>query len=142
MGRAAQAVSDRAVRDANRCFVCGPDNPIGLKLRFQREGEGVRAEFTPSELHVGYEGLVHGGILAALIDDALANVWFTRGEEAVTAKIEVRFRQEVRPGEPLIVVAQPTGSKGGMMTGRAQVRRRDGDVVADGTGFLAVKGAR
>lgn len=135
-------MSDRAVRDANRCFVCGPDNPIGLRLRFEREGEGVRAEFTPSELHVGYEGLVHGGILAALIDDALANVWFTKGEEAVTAKIEVRFRQEVRPGEPLIVVAQPTGSRGGLMTGRAQVRRPDGDVVADGTGFLAVKGAR
>ncbi len=135
-------MSDRAARDANRCFVCGPDNPIGLKLRFEREGEGVRAEFTPSELHVGYEGLVHGGILAALIDDALANVWFTKGEEAVTAKIEVRFRQEARPGEPLVVVAQPTGSKGGMMTGRAQVRRRDGDVVADGTGFLAVKGVR
>jgi len=135
-------VSDRAVRDATRCFVCGPDNPIGLKLRFAREGEGVRAEFTPSELHVGFEGLVHGGILAALIDDALANVWFMKGEEAVTAKIEVRFRREVRPGEPLIVVAEPTGSKGGMMTGRAQVRRRDGEVVADGTGFLAVKDAR
>ncbi|MGH2436295.1 MAG: PaaI family thioesterase [bacterium] len=135
-------MSDRSVRDANRCFVCGPDNPIGLKLRFEREGEGVRAEFIPTELHVGYEGLVHGGILAALIDDALANVWFTKGEEAVTAKIEVRFRQEARPGEPLVVVAHPTGRKGGMMTGRAQVRRRDGDVIADGTGFLAVKGGR
>lgn len=129
------------VRDADRCFVCGSNNPIGLKLRFTRKGEGVQAEFTPSDLHVGYEGLVHGGILAALIDDALANVWFTKGEEAVTAKIEVRFRQEVRPGEPLIVTAEPTGSKAGMMTGRAYVRRRDGEVVADGTGVLAVKSA-
>lgn len=132
-------MTDRSVRDADRCFVCGPDNPIGLKLKFKREGEGVRAEFTPSDLHVGYEGLVHGGILAALIDDALANVWFTKGEEAVTAKIEVRFRREVRPGERLIVTAEPTGSKAGMMTGRAHVRRADGEVVADGLGVLAVK---
>ncbi len=129
------------MRDASRCFVCGQDNPIGLRLRFVRDGDGVRAEYTPSDLHVGYEGLVHGGILAALIDDALANVWFTRGAEAVTAKIEVRFRQEARPGERLIVTAVPTGNRGGMMTARAQVLRPDGEVVADGTGILAVKGA-
>jgi len=135
-------VSEGQVRDATRCFVCGPDNPIGLKLRFVREGEGVRAEFTPSDLHVGYEGLVHGGILAALIDDALANIWFTRGLEAVTAKIEVRFRRAVRPGERLTVAAAPAGRKGGMMLARAEVRGSDGAVVADGTGLLAVKATR
>ncbi|MDQ7844392.1 MAG: PaaI family thioesterase [Armatimonadota bacterium] len=127
------------MRDASRCFVCGPDNPIGLKLRFTRLGEGVRAEFTPSDLHVGYEGLVHGGIIAALIDDALANIWFARGQEALTAKIEVRFRREVRPGERLVVTAHPTGSKAGLATARAEVVRTDGDVVAEGTGLLAVK---
>src|SRR3970282_925085 len=126
-----------AVRDASRCFVCGRDNPIGLKLRFAREGEGVRAEFTPSDLHVGYEGLVHGGILAALIDDALANIWFTKGLEAVTARIEVRFRKEVRPGERLIVTAVPTGSKSGMATARAEGARADGEGVAGGAGVPA-----
>lgn len=130
------------MRDAARCFVCGPDNPIGLKLRFAREGEGVRAEFTPTDLHVGYEGLVHGGILAALIDDALANIWFTKGEEALTAKIEVRFRREVAPGERLTVTAAPTGSRGAMVTARAEIRTGNGDLVADGTGLLVVKGAR
>ncbi len=128
------------MREANRCFVCGSDNPIGLKLQFSAQGEGVRAEFTPSDLHVGYEGLVHGGILAALIDDALANIWFTRGAVAVTAKIEVRFRQEARPGQRLIVTAEPTGSKAGLMTAKAEVRRDNGDLVADGTGFVSVKG--
>lgn len=128
------------MRDARRCFVCGPDNPIGLKLRFTRMGEGIRAEFTPTDLHVGYEGLIHGGILAALIDDALANVWFLRGEEAVTAKIEVRFRREARPGEPLVVTARETGRKAGMMTARAEVARPGGEIVADGTGYVVVKG--
>lgn len=127
------------MRVANRCFVCGTDNPIGLKLRFARSGPGVRAEFTPSELHVGYEGLVHGGILAALIDDAMANIWFVRGEEAVTAKIEVRFRREARPGERLVVMAEPTGARGALMTARASVERPDGVVIAEGTGFLSVK---
>ncbi|HLE77975.1 MAG TPA: PaaI family thioesterase, partial [bacterium] len=74
------------MRPANHCFVCGRDNPIGLKLIFEPSGDGVRAEFTPSDLHVGYDGLVHGGIISALVDDALANFWFTRGQEAITAK--------------------------------------------------------
>jgi uncharacterized protein (TIGR00369 family) len=120
--------------------VCGPDNPIGLKLRFAAAGEGIRAEFMPSDLHVGYEGLVHGGILAALIDDALANVWFVRGQEAVTAKIEVRFRREARPGDRLIVTAVETGRKAGMMTARAEVARADGGIVAEGIGYVVVKG--
>jgi uncharacterized protein (TIGR00369 family) len=128
------------VRDARRCFVCGPENPIGLKLRFAPAGEGIRAEFTPTDLHVGYEGLIHGGILAALIDDALANVWFLRGREAVTAKIEVRFRREARPGELLIVTAAETGGKAGMRTARAEVTRAGGEIVADGTGYVVVKG--
>jgi uncharacterized protein (TIGR00369 family) len=127
------------MRQANRCFVCGPDNPIGLKLKFARLGEGVRAEFTPSELHAGYEGLVHGGILAALVDDAIANIWATRGREAVTAKIEIRFRREAKPGQLLIVTAEPSGVKAGLHTARAIIARADGVVVADGSGFVAVK---
>ncbi len=132
----------RAMRDANRCFVCGQDNPIGLKLKFARAGEGVTAEFTPSDLHAGYEGLVHGGILAAVIDDAIANIWFTRGQEAVTAKIEVRFRHEARPGERLVVTAEPSGAKGGLHTAKATVARADGVVIADGVGFVSVKERR
>lgn len=127
------------MRSANRCFVCGQDNPIGLKLRFEPAGGGVRAEFTPSELHAGYEGLVHGGILAALIDDALANIWFVRGQEAVTVKIEVRFRREAKPGERLIVTAEPTGAKSGLETARATVARTDGVVIAEGAGFVSVR---
>ncbi len=126
------------MRAAHYCFVCGPENPIGLKLAFELHGAGVQAEFTPSEWHVGYEGVVHGGILAALLDDAMANIWFAQGVEALTAKIEVRFRHEVRPGDRLIVRAEPTGKKGGLLTARAEVRRANGVVVADGTGLLVL----
>jgi uncharacterized protein (TIGR00369 family) len=100
----------------------------------------VRAEFTPSYLHLGYEGLVHGGILAALVDDAIANIWATRGQEAVTAKIEVRFRREAKPGQRLIVTAEPSGMKAGLHTARAIIARPDGVVVAQGSGFVSVKG--
>ncbi len=87
---------------------------------------------------MGYEGLVHGGIISALVDDALANIWAVRGQEAVTAKLEVRFRREVRPGDRLTITAQPTGTKSGMHTARVDIRR-DGALVAEGSGFLVVR---
>ncbi len=127
------------MRAASQCFVCGAQNPTGLQLQFAPHGAGVQAEFTPSRWHVGYEGVVHGGILAALIDDAMANIWFVRGEEALTAKLEIRFRQVARPGERLLVSAEPTGRKGALVTAHAEVRRADGAVIAEGTGFLAVQ---
>ncbi len=127
------------MRAARHCFVCGSENPVGLRLQFTHHGEGVRAEFTPSQVHVGYDGIVHGGIIAALIDDAMANIWFVRGEEALTAKLEIRFRQAAEPGERLVVSAYPTGKRGALVMARAEVCLTDGAVVAEGTGFLAVQ---
>ncbi|MCY3609929.1 MAG: hypothetical protein OXH51_00120, partial [Gemmatimonadetes bacterium] len=46
---------------ANRCFVCGPENPIGLHLTFRLEGGACVSEFTPGENHQGYPGVIHGG---------------------------------------------------------------------------------
>ncbi len=127
------------MRAARHCFVCGSENAVGLHLKFTHHGEGVQAEFTPSPLHVGYDGIVHGGILAALIDDAMANIWFVRGEEALTAKLEIRFRRPARPGERLVISAHPTGKRGALVTARAEVRVADGVVVAEGMGFLTVQ---
>ena len=54
------------------CFVCGKDNPIGLKLRFDWDGKTARAEFTPTELYQGWQGVVHGGIIAVMLDEVAA----------------------------------------------------------------------
>ena len=65
-----------AVRgDARHCFVCGPDNPIGLKLDFTVEGERCHGEFTSAAEHAGFDGVTHGGIVFSVLDDAMAN-WF------------------------------------------------------------------
>ncbi len=108
---------------ANRCFVCGPDNPVGLRLRFCRDGEAVAAEFVPREEHVGWEGIVHGGILAAVLDDAMGNVFYLRGYQALTARMEVRFRRPVRPGDRLRVRAWVAEEDGRTITTRAELLR-------------------
>ncbi|MFC1962064.1 PaaI family thioesterase, partial [Chloroflexota bacterium] len=54
------------------CFGCGQNNPIGLKLKFKKDGDGVRTEFTPGESYQGWPGMVHGGIIGCLLDEAMA----------------------------------------------------------------------
>lgn len=120
---------------ANHCFVCGPDNPVGLRLRFTRDGEAVTAEFVPREEHVGWEGVVHGGILAAVLDDAMGNVFYLRGYQALTARMEVRFRRPVRPGERLQVRAWVASEDSRTITTRAELLR-DGEVVCSGQGVF------
>ncbi len=120
---------------ANRCFVCGPDNPSGLRLVFRPEGEAVVAEFVPREEHVGWEGIVHGGILAAVLDDAMGNVFYLRGYQALTARMEVRFRRPVRPGDRLRVRAWVDREDGPTITTRAELVR-DGEVVCRGQGVF------
>ncbi|MDR5683768.1 MAG: PaaI family thioesterase [Armatimonadota bacterium] len=121
------------IERANRCFVCGPDNPIGLHLRFSPDGRAIEAEFVPTELHVGYEGIVHGGILAAAMDDAMANLFYFRGQKGLTARMEVRFRRAVRPGQALRVRAWIEEEGPRTITARAEVLC-GGDVACAASG--------
>ena len=68
------------------CFACGPENPIGLKIRFNVEGDRCTAEFTPNENHVGFSDTVHGGIIYTALDDVTANILYQQGRKAHTAK--------------------------------------------------------
>jgi acyl-coenzyme A thioesterase PaaI-like protein len=124
-------------RDASHCFVCGPSNPIGLHVAFSVRDGRVTGEFTPSALHVGFAGIVHGGILAAVLDDAMAWVGYGQREPTVTARLSVRYRQPARPGETLQVEAEEVGRRRGVRNGRALLRRGDGVVVADAEAVLA-----
>ena len=55
------------------CFGCGEKNPCGLKLKFDWDGRTASSHFTPTELHQGWQGIIHGGILTSLLDEAMAS---------------------------------------------------------------------
>ena len=89
------------------CFVCGRANPIGLKLHFQTDGETVQTHFTPSSSHVGFKGVIHGGILATLLDEVMVWACGVRTNRfAYCAEMTVRYLQPARPGEKLIAVGK------------------------------------
>ena len=89
----------------NPCFVCGQHNPGGLHVEFHRSGGLIFAEWTPDERHQGWQGVVHGGILVSLLDEAMAYTLFTQDTMAMTARMEVRYRSPGRAGDLLKVEA-------------------------------------
>ncbi|MBT3350022.1 MAG: PaaI family thioesterase [Nitrospinaceae bacterium] len=128
--------------DANACFVCGPDNPAGLRISFRLEDNVCRAEFTPEAIHQGYDGVTHGGIIYSLLDDVMANCLFLKGIRAYTAKCEIRYRDPVKVGELLRMEGREVRKKGRFSILEGKVfRARDGAIVAEAeSSFLHVEG--
>jgi len=125
------------LRDNQRCYVCGKENPAGLGVDFEidRERRAISAKFTPSDIHQGYEGLVHGGILSTLLDEAMAKLTVSLGIPAVTAKITVTFKAPTAPGEELFVSGRLTHEARRLVQAEAKIER--GPVlIAEATGKL------
>jgi len=83
------------------CFACGPDNPIGLQIKFHLEDGKCSGTFTPGETHVGYRNTVHGGIIYSALDDVMANVLYLQDMKAHTAKCEIRYRKALEVGQTI-----------------------------------------
>ena len=95
--------------DDGHCFVCGPKNPIGLKLDFIFDGTTLKTRFVPRKEHQGYTDIVHGGIIAALLDEVMVKLAIERGMPAVTARMDIRLKHALPVGEEVTVEAEITG---------------------------------
>ena len=120
---------------ANRCFVCGPLNPIGLQLRFRIDGEVCRAEFIPGDAHMGYDGVTHGGIIFSLLDDVMANWLWLQGERCFTARADIRYRAPLPVGTPVRLEGRLVKRKGRLVQLHGCVIRADTEAtVAEASG--------
>ena len=117
----------------NFCFGCGKDNPIGLKLDFKWDGKTARAEFTPSEFHQGWSGIVHGGIIICLLDEAMGYAALFAGMNCVTASMQLRLRRPALIGEPLIITSSVTDNKRRLVETEANISLKDGTPIAEAT---------
>ncbi len=121
-----------ATRDYNGCFGCGQHNPIGLKLAFQPDGDGVRADFTASETYQGWPGIVHGGILMLLLDEAAGWAVYGEGIRCVTAKMQVELKHPAPVNQPLIIRGRVTRKTRRLVEIETSVAMQDGTLVALG----------
>lgn len=108
--------------DARHCFVCGQDNPIGLRLEFELAGNRCRGQFTARPEHVGFDGVTHGGIVFAVLDDAMANWFYLQGARGYTAKSEIRYRAALPIGTAAEVECEMLRRKGRLVQLRAELR--------------------
>ncbi len=125
------------LRDNQRCYVCGKKNPNGLAVDFaiDRAGRSITARFVPRADHQGYEGIVHGGILSSLLDEAMAKLAFSLGIPAVTAEITVKFKAPAAPGDELSVSGRLMQETHRLIQAEARIERGP-VVIAEATGKL------
>jgi acyl-coenzyme A thioesterase PaaI-like protein len=103
--------TDPALRE-HYCFGCGRHNPIGFHLVFERDEEGVVARYTPRREDQGFPDVMHGGLLALLLDEAMGWAMYADRVFAVTARMETRYRRAVGLEGTLTTRARITRQRG------------------------------
>src|SRR5438874_2955221 len=117
------------------CVVCGHDNPHGLHLSFEvnpHTGE-VGATFVPGPEHIGFIDIVHGGVLATILDEAMVWCATWAGKRfCVCAEMTVRFRRSARVGEHLRVAARVVSHRSRLLETEADIADGSGAIIAIG----------
>lgn len=117
------------------CFVCGDRNPSGLGVRFHTDGEKVWTHFTPDAGHMGYSGITHGGVLAALLDETMgwAPCIATR-RFCMSIEVSVEFLKALPLGTPVVATGWTTDTRRRIWLAHGEIRGEDGILYARGRG--------
>lgn len=131
-----------SLTDDRMCVGCGPRNPHGLHLvvALDRPHRRVTTRWTPAKHHQGYADIVHGGMLAVVLDELMGNLLWQLGEPALTAELTIRFLRPARVGHPLVCEASVQGAKGRLRRMAAVARTPAGQLVAEASARCVTPG--
>lgn len=122
----------------DNCFACGSKNKKGLKLKFFQENDHAVAMFDCPRDYEGYSGLIHGGIIALLMDEAMAHAIINQGLIAVTAQMHTHYRNPMKTGSKVKVRAWIKAAKTRTIQTAAQIENPDGSIVASAEAIYIV----
>lgn len=125
-------------RDDRVCFVCGEKNPIGLKLRLRTDAERGEssAEVIFRDDFQGWTKVVHGGLLATVLDEAMIYAAGATGRLCVTGEITVRFIKPASTGTPYALKGRFLEDKGRIVLAESELLDGDGEQLARASGKL------
>ncbi|WP_165423479.1 PaaI family thioesterase [Ktedonosporobacter rubrisoli] len=129
--------------DYQLCFACGKQNPFGLHMTFRLDNGTVVSDFHPQPEHQGFPGVIHGGIIATVLDEALNRTSMLTEQPAwsMTGRLEIRYRHYV-PYGPLLRVRAALGKQKGRMiqaTGAVTLADDESKILAEAQGtFMAL----
>lgn len=118
---------------SRNCFVCGRENPAGLKINFYSIAPGkVRADLWLTCEYEGYPGVVHGGIIAAILDECGGRAHMVELDRfMVTAQLNVRYRKPVPTETDLVVIGEAGDRKGRVSYAHSEIQNPAGEIFAD-----------
>ncbi|MBS3905093.1 MAG: PaaI family thioesterase [Simkania sp.] len=120
--------------DDQYCFACGMNNPDGLRIEWKIEGTSTSAEFIPDRKYQGWKGILHGGIIATVLDEAMTRLACVVCGGALTAEMTVRYVIPARIGEPLFIKGEIVKESRKIVEMRASLCDKSGKIVAHATG--------
>ena len=126
------------------CFVCGEANPLGLNLRFETDGKIVCAQFTPRTEHNGFKGVVHGGVIATVLDEIMVWACAVHTRHFVfCAELNVRFLNPMSPGAAVRLTGELVANrKGRIFEAKSSAQDANGLMLAEATAkYLPIKNA-
>ena len=105
------------------CFACGQHSGSGLKLEFTLHADNtLSGEFTISEEYQGYDGILHGGVIAAILDSSMIHLFYMKeGMELRTAKLNIRFIKPIPVEETITVKATADSDMHHLYKARSQI---------------------
>ena len=133
-----------APNPSNKCFGCGGANAEGMQLTFEQDNVGRRivGRFTLGARYQGGGGMLHGGIIAILLDEAMGKVCRFREVRAVTAEISIDFIKPIGVDQEITVEAFETAFRGRNLFQWGEIRDSAGQVLARGKARFVIVGEK
>jgi uncharacterized protein (TIGR00369 family) len=128
----------------NKCFGCGGDNDRSMLLAFEQDNVNRRivGKFTLGPRYQGGGGMLHGGIIAVLLDEAMGKSCRFRNARAVTAEMNIDFIKPIRVDQEITVEAFETAHRGRNLFQWAEIRDAEGVLLARGRARFVILGEK
>ena len=125
------------LQDDQMCFCCGKKNENGLRLDFELVGERkIKTQYIFPKKFQGFKDIVHGGIIATVLDEVMVNLAYRLGIMAVTASMELRLKKPALVGQNITFYGEVGDGNKRVVEASAQAYNPEGVLIAEATAKL------